>query len=95
LEVQERLREIPKEVAEKELSFLAPDKVARVVHGKNMEKANVNDSLKVVSTSLEDPRFRSPLFMKLNGSLGEYAKRNTSICAVTEEDLKLFEKISE
>ncbi|MCQ4448537.1 MAG: hypothetical protein NO076_04735 [Sulfolobales archaeon] len=33
--------------------------------------------------------------MKLNGSLGEYAKRNTSICAVTEEDLKLFEKISE
>jgi hypothetical protein len=89
------LREIPKEVMEKVLSFLAPDEIARVVYGKKIEKADINDLLKVINTAVEDPQFRSLLFMMLNRFLGEYVKQNTNSYVVTEEDLKLFEKILE
>nr|WP_011229449.1 site-specific integrase [Sulfolobus sp. NOB8H2]CAA09137.1 hypothetical protein [Sulfolobus sp. NOB8H2] len=89
------LREIPKEIMEKALQFLAPDEIARVVYGKKIEKADINDLLKVINTAVEDLQFRSLLFMMLNRFLGEYVKQNTNSYAVTEEDLKLFEKILE
>jgi hypothetical protein len=89
------LREIPKEVMEKVLSFLEPDEIARVVYGKKIEIADINDLLKVINTAVEDPQFRSLLLMMLNRFLGEYVKQNTNSYVVTEEDLKLFEKILE
>lgn len=49
----------------------------------------------MINTTVEDPQFRSLLFMMLNRFLGEYVKQNTNSYAVTEEDLKLFEKILE
>ncbi|BFI76794.1 tyrosine-type recombinase/integrase [Sulfurisphaera ohwakuensis] len=89
------LREIPNEVMEKVLQFLAPDEIARIVYGKKIEKADINDLLKVINTAVEDPQFRSLLFMMLNRFLGEYVRQNTNSYVVTEEDLKLFEKILE
>ncbi|BBG25028.1 hypothetical protein IC006_2362 [Sulfuracidifex tepidarius] len=89
------LREIPKEVIEKVLQFLAPDEIARIIYGKKIEKADINDLLKVINTAVEDPQFRSLLFMMLNRFLGEYVRQNTNSYVVTEEDLKLFEKILE
>jgi hypothetical protein len=79
----------------KVLQFLALDEIAKVVYGKNVEKAGINDLLKVINAAIEDPQFLSLLFMMLNRFLGEYVKQNTNSYAVTEEDLKLFEKILE
>ena len=89
------LREIPKEVMEKVLEFLAPDEIARIIYGKKIEKADINDLLKVINTAVEDPQFRSLLFMMLNRFLGEYVRQNSNSYVVTEEDLKLFEKVLE
>ncbi|BCU68601.1 hypothetical protein HS7_20380 [Sulfolobales archaeon HS-7] len=89
------LRETPKEFLEKVLQFLAPDEIARIVYGKKIEKADINDLLKVVNTAVEDPQFRSLLFMMLNRFLRDYVRQNTNSYVVTEEDLKLFDKILE
>jgi hypothetical protein len=68
----------------KVLQFLAPDKIARVVYGKKIEKADINNLLKVINTAVEDPQFRSLLFMMLNRFLGEYVKQNTNNYIVTQ-----------
>ena len=87
------LREIPNEVMERVLQFLAPDEIARLVYGRNVERADINDLLKVVNTAVQDPQFRSLLFMFLNRFLGEYVKQSSTSYVVTEEDLELFEKV--
>ena len=89
------LREIPKEVMEKVLEFMAPDEIARIIYGKKIEKTDINDLLKVINIAVKDPQFRSLLFMMLNRFLGEYVRQNSNSYVVTEEDLKLLEKVLE
>ena len=85
--------DVPDEVMEKVVNALTVDEVYEVVHGFSPREVTINDAIAVIAKAVRDPGFRNVFFMLLQKQFGEYLKQTSTTYLVTNEDLKLFEKL--
>ncbi|WP_286188807.1 hypothetical protein [Sulfolobus sp. S-194] len=64
-----------------------------MIHGFNPREVTINDAIAVISKAVRDPGFRNLFFMLLQKEFGDYLKQTSTSYLVTEEDVKLFEKM--
>ena len=91
--VNGKIRKIPDEVIEKASDLLTVEELSDVLYGLKTVDVDPTTAISVIIKAKKDEAFRNFFITWLWQELGEYIKEPSNTYIVSDEDIKLFEKI--
>jgi len=91
--VNGKIRKIPNEVIEKASELLTVEELSDIIYGLKTVDVDPTTAISVIIKAKKDEAFRNFFLTWLWQELGEYIKEPSNTYIVSEEDIKLFEKI--
>jgi len=91
--VNGKIRKIPNEVIEKASDLLTVEELSDILYGLKTVDVDPTTAISVIIKAKKDEAFRNFFLTWLWQELGEYIKEPSNTYIVSDEDIKLFEKI--